>query len=159
MLLAVKQQALQKQNVLLAILLFFFFIGLYTFLDFEGSTSYALMTQQFGILITTTHIIINVIIAILSSIMVTFSIVNYKLTKVEPVGSNAIPFITFLFGVLTFGCTSCVVAFFAAIGIAFSPIVLPNGNLIWKLAALLFVIIGFIWILYSIEHTKCKLKK
>ncbi len=159
MLLAVKEQSLTKQYIILASLLFLFFMGLYTFLDFEGSTSYSLMTQQFGLTVTVIHISINVIIAVLSSIMVTFSIINYKLTKVEPVGSNAIPFLTFLFGVLTFGCTSCVVAFLAAVGIAFSPVVLPNGNLLWKLAALVFVIIGFIWILYSIEHTKCKLKK
>ena len=133
-------------------------MGLYIFLDFEGNTSYVSMTTNFGILITFTHITINIIIAILTSVMVSFSIINYQLTKVEPKGSNAIPFISFLFGLLTFGCTSCVVAFFAAIGIAFSPIVLPNGNLMWKFAALLLVSVGFIWIMYSINTAKCKVK-
>jgi len=159
MLLAVKNQSLTKHNILLLSLLFLFFMGLYTFLDFEGSTNYTIMTQQFGLSITIIHIGINIIIAVLSSIMVTFSIINYKLTKIEPLGSNVIPMFTFLFGILTFGCTSCVVAFLAAVGIAFSPIVFPNANLIWKLVALLFVILGFVWIMYSIEHTKCKLKK
>ena len=117
------------------------------------------MRNNFGTGIVAVHILINIIIAVLTSIMVTFSIVNYKLTKVEPKGSNAIPFLAFLFGIFTFGCTSCVVAFVGAIGIAFTPIVLPNGNLLWKLGALLFVSIGFIWIMYSIQHTKCEIKQ
>lgn len=159
MLLAVKEQSKTIQNRLLIIVLFFFFLGLYIFLDFEGNTNYSIMTEQFGLSITILHIGINVLIAGLTAIMVSFSIINYKLHKMEPVGSNAIPLFTFLFGILTFGCTSCVVAFLAAIGIAFSPLVLPNGNLIWKIVALLFVVVGFIWIMYSIQHTKCKIQK
>lgn len=154
----VQQQAKTKANLILIGSLFVFFVALYVFLDFEGNTSYSFMTQQFGVGITVLHIAMNVVIAILSSIMVAFSIINFNLTKTEPVGSNAIPFVTFLFGVLTFGCTSCVVAFLGAIGIAFSPLVLPNGNLLWKFVAMLFVVVGFIWIMYSIQHTKCKIK-
>ena len=156
---AVKIEALKKKNILLFIGLFILFIGLYTFLDFEGNTNYQIMTENFGITIVLVHIFINTIIAILSSIMVGFSVINFNLTKVDPKGSNAIPFFTFVFGLLTFGCTGCVVAFFSAIGIAFSPIILPAGNLLWKLGALLLVIAGFTWIMYSIEHTKCKIKK
>lgn len=159
MLLIIKQQAKQQNNIFLMIILFVGFFALYVFLDFEGNTNYQLMTSTFGIGITITHIFINMLIAFLSSVMVTFSIINYKLTKIEPKGSNAIPFLTFIFGLLTFGCTSCVVAFLSAVGIAFSPLVLPNGNLLWKLAALLFVIFGFIWVMYSIQNTKCKIKK
>lgn len=159
MLRAVINEAKSRTNILYLIGFFSFFFGLYVFLDFEGNTSYTVMIDDFGMFIVSIHIFINVLIAVLSSIMVLFSIINYKLTKVEPKGSNAIPFLTFVFGLLTFGCTGCVVAFFSAVGIAFSPIVLPSGNLIWKLTALLFVIIGFLWIMYSIEHTKCKIKK
>lgn len=155
---AVKQEAKKRNNILLLIGLFILFFGLYTFLDFEGNTNYSVMTETFGITIVTIHILINISIATLSSIMVGFSIINYKLTKVDPKGSNAIPLLTFIFGLLTFGCTGCVVAFLSAVGIAFSPLVLPAGNLIWKLAALLFVIIGFVWIMYAIEHTKCNIK-
>ena len=159
MLKAVKLEAKKKKYLLLFIGLFILFLGLYTFLDFEGNTNYSVMTNNYGILIVLIHILINIMIAILSSIMVGFSIINYNLTKVEPVGSNAIPFFTFIFGLLTFGCTGCIVAFFSAIGIAFTPIIFPNGNLLWKFMALILVILGFIWILYSIEHTKCKIKK
>ena len=158
MLNAIKIEAFKRNNILLLIGLFILFLGLYTFLDFEGNTNYSVMTETFGIAIVIIHILINILIATLSSIMVAFSIINYNLTKVEPKGSNAIPFFTFIFGLLTFGCTGCVVAFFSAVGIAFSPIILPAGNLLWKLAALGLVILGFIWIMYSIEHTKCKVK-
>jgi hypothetical protein len=158
MLTIIKEKAKTKNNIIMMIGLFIFFLGLYIFLDFEGNTNYENMISNFGIFVTITHISINIIIAILTSIMVSFSIINYQLTKVEPKGSNAIPFISFLFGLLTFGCTSCIVAFFAAIGIAFSPIILPNGNLVWKFAALLLVSVGFIWIMYSINTAKCKVK-
>ena len=158
MLLAVKDEALKRRNILMIIGLFIFFLGLYIFLDFEGNTNYSIMTDTFGLPITITHIVINIFIAVMTAIMVSFSLINYNLTKIEPKGSNAIPFFTFIFGLLTFGCTGCVVAFLTSVGIAFSPIILPNGNLIWKLVALLIVSAGFVWILYSIEHTKCKIK-
>ena len=154
----IKQESLKKNNLFLIATLFIFFFGLYVFLDFEGNTNYTNMISKFGILVVITHIFINLIIAVLTSIMVGFSIINYKLNKVEAKGSNAIPFITFMFGLLTFGCTSCVVSFLGAIGIAFTPYVLPNGNLIWKIGALLFVIIGFIFVMYNIQNTKCKVK-
>jgi hypothetical protein len=159
MLTVVMHEAKQQKNIIIIGGLFVFFLGLYIFLDFEGNTNYDNMIANFGLGITLLHIGINIVIAVLTAIMVSFSLINFRLTKKEPVGSNAIPFITFLFGVLTFGCTSCVVAFLAAIGIAFTPLVLPNGNLIWKLVALAIVGIGFIWIMYSIQHTKCKIPK
>lgn len=158
MLSAVIKEAKSRNNIFLLIGLFVLFFGLYVFLDFEGNTNYTIMIETFGVITVSVHIIINILIGILSSIMVTFSIINYRLTKIEPKGSNAIPFFTFLFGLLTFGCTGCVVAFFSAIGIAFTPIILPSGNMIWKLLALLFVITGFVWIMYSIQHTKCKIR-
>jgi hypothetical protein len=154
----VYKKAFERNHIILFFILLLVFFGLYVFLDFEGNTNYTTMINNFGLAVTFTHIFINLLIAFLSSVMVTFSTINYKLTKKEPVGSNALPFITFLFGVLTFGCTSCVVAFLAAVGIAFTPVILPNGNLIWKFAALAIVILGFIWIMYSIKNTKCKVK-
>ena len=102
MLKAVKNEAYKRNNIILLSSLFVFFLGLYIFLDFEGNTNYNVMTETFGILVVSIHILINIAIAALSSIMVTFSIINYNLTKVEPKGSNAIPFLTFIFGLLTF---------------------------------------------------------
>jgi len=157
MLTIIKNELKYPKNWVLLPILFVFFFGLYVFLDFEGNTNYRLMTEAFGLGIVMIHIVINIIIAILSSIMVTFAIINQKLTKIDPKGSNAIPFLTFIFGLLTFGCTGCVVAFFTSVGIAFTPIILPAGNMLWKVLALLFVIIGFAYVMYTIEHTKCKI--
>jgi hypothetical protein len=151
-------EAKKRNYILLIIAGFVFFMGLYVFLDFEGNENYSNLINEYGTFIFIIHLSINIVISILTSILVTFSIINFKLAKVEPKGSNAIPFVTFLFGLLTFGCTPCVVAFLAAIGIAFTPYVLPNGNLIWKFVALAFVIAGFIWIMYSIQNTKCKIR-
>lgn len=156
---AIKQEATTKHNLIMFGALFVIFMSLYVFLDFEGNTNYTIMTSNFGIGVTILHILINVIIAVLTSIMVGFSIINYKLTNVEPTGSNAIPFFTFIFGILTFGCTSCVVAFLGAVGIAFTPLILPNGNLLWKVITLAIVVLGFVWIMYSIQHSKCKIKQ
>lgn len=155
----IKKETFKGNNVLILIGTFIFFMGLYVFLDFEGNTNYSIMSNTFGTGVVTIHILINIVIAMLTAVMVTFSIVNYKLTKIEPKGSNAIPFLAFIFGIFTFGCTPCVVAFVASIGIAFTPLVLPNGNLLWKLGALLFVVLGFLWIMYSIQHTKCEIKQ
>lgn len=154
----IKNELKHRKNWILLPILFLFFLGLYIFLDFEGNTNYRVMTDNFGIGIVSIHILINIIIAVLSSIMVTFAIINQRLTKIDPKGSNAIPFLTFIFGLLTFGCTGCVVAFFTSVGIAFTPIILPAGNMLWKVLALLFVIAGFIYVMYTIEHTKCKIK-
>ncbi|MGS0971728.1 MAG: hypothetical protein ACVCEJ_00570 [Candidatus Izemoplasmataceae bacterium] len=158
MLRLIRSELKQTKNWILLPILFAFFLGLYIFLDFEGNTNYRIMTENFGIGIVSIHIVINIIIAVLSSIMVTFAIVNQRLTKIDPKGSNAIPFLTFIFGLLTFGCTGCVVAFFTSVGIAFTPIILPAGNMLWKVIALLFVIAGFVYVMYTIEHTKCKVK-
>ena len=152
------KEQFKRKNLLILIGLFIVFFSLYVFLDYEGNDNYSVMADEFGLFIVLVHIFINLIIGMLTATMVSFSLINYTINKKEPVGSNAIPFLTFLFGLLTFGCTGCVVAFLASVGIAFTPVILPFGNLYWKLAALLFVIIGFIWIMWSIEHTKCKVK-
>ena len=159
MLSVIRQESRQQKYILYMIGLFIVFLGLYVFLDFEGNTNYTLMVQEFGVTIVSIHVVINIVIAVLTARMVLFSIINYNINKTEPVGSNAIPFLTWLFGLLTFGCTGCVVAFFSAVGIAFTPIILPNGNMLWKLLALLFVVLGYIWIMYSINNSKCKVKK
>lgn len=148
----------QRKFIILQGALFVFFLGLYIFLDFEGNLSYANMIDQFGVGVTALHIFMNVIIAILSMIMVSYSIINYSFTKKDVAGSNAVPLLSFIFGILTFGCTSCVVAFLASVGIAFTPVILPNGNLLFKLIATGFVALGFAWVLYRLHNTTCEIK-
>ena len=158
MLSIIYKKSFERNYIYLQIGLFLFFTGLYIFLDFEGNTNYSVMIESFGLGITLIHVIVNVIIGFLSMIMVSYSIINYSFTKKDVPGSNAIPLISFIFGILTFGCTSCVVAFLASVGIAFTPVLLPNGNLLFKFGALLIVLLGFIWVLYKLEHTTCEVK-
>ena len=158
MLQLVYKESFKPKYIVLQGALFIFFWGLYTFLDFEGNISYQTMINNFGLGVTLLHIIMNVIIAVASAIMVSYSIINFTFTKKEVAGSSAVPFLSFIFGILTFGCTSCVVAFLSAVGIAFTPLVLPNGNLLFKVIATAFVLLGMAWVLYSIKHTKCKIK-
>lgn len=152
------KKSFERNYIFLQIGLFIFFTGLYIFLDFEGNTNYFVMVDSFGLGVTLIHILVNIIIGFLSMIMVSYSIINYQFTKKDVPGSNAIPLISFIFGILTFGCTSCVVAFLASVGIAFTPVLLPNGNLLFKFAALLIVLLGFFWVLYKLEHTTCEVK-
>jgi hypothetical protein len=44
------------------------------------------------------------------------------------------------------------------VGIAFTPVILPNGNLLFKLIATVFVALGFAWILYRLHNTTCEIK-
>jgi hypothetical protein len=73
----------------------------------------------------------------------------------ESQGSN-MTFISVIFGILTYGCTTCVISFFSAIGIAFSVAVLPLAGLPYKLISLGLLILGLLWVLWSIQRTTCK---
>jgi uncharacterized membrane protein YccF (DUF307 family) len=65
--------------------------------------------------------------------------------------SSNFGFLSVLFGFLTYGCTSCVIAFFASVGIAFSVIILPLAGLPYKLISLLLILIGLFWMSKEIE--------
>ncbi|MCF7925115.1 MAG: hypothetical protein K9L26_01085 [Candidatus Izimaplasma sp.] len=158
MLQLVYKESFRPKYIILQSALFVFFLGLYVFLDFEGNISYQVMINEFGLFVTVAHFVLNIIIAIASAIMVSYSIIGFSFTKKEVSGSSAVPFLSFIFGLLTFGCTPCVVAFLSAVGIAFTPVILPNGNLPFKLMATAFVLIGMFWVLYTIKHTTCKIK-
>ena len=78
-------------------------------------------------------------------------------------GSN-LGFFSVLFGVLTYGCTSCVVTFFAAVGIAFVPsAIFPfievGHGILYKLLSLLIILIGLTIVVYNIKYARCKIPK
>lgn len=85
MLSIIKQEAKSGKYLLYMLGLFIVSLGLYVFLDFEGNTNYSHMIQEFGTIIVSTHILINVLIAFLTARMILFSIINYNLNKSEPV--------------------------------------------------------------------------
>lgn len=148
----------KNKYIVINLIFFLFFLLIYYLLDNSGGNSYLVMTDNEGLLVTILHIIINLLMSLLSSILITWSIIGQKLNGVEPNGTS-VTGISVILGVLTYGCTPCVIAFFAAIGIGFTPIILPFANLPWKIVSLLIISIGFYFITKSINNPKCKVNK
>jgi hypothetical protein len=133
---------------------FIFFFGLYILVD-SFNMSYAEMNQQFGVGLVIANISINIIMALLSMAMMGLTSAQFDFTGRESKGSN-LTFASVLFGILTYGCTPCVISFFASLGIAFSVIALPLAGLPYKFISLALLILGLVWVVYSIKNTTCK---
>jgi len=150
---------LQKQKTLKFIGLnafyFLFFLGMYTLID-SFNLSYREMALQYGSFLPIVNIALNIVMALLSMAMMGLTSAQFDFSGRESKGSN-MTFISVIFGIFTYGCTPCVISFLAAIGISFSVAVLPFAGLPYKLLSLGFVIIGLIWVIWSIQKTVCKL--
>jgi len=146
-----------RKSILQSLLFFIIFMIIYTFID-RNNMSYTDMSQSFGSYLVYTNISLNIVMAPLSSLMLMLSTANASLKGKESLGSN-LSFVSVFFGILTYGCTPCVIAFFGSIGIAFSVAVLPLAGLPYKLISLLLIVIGIIWTYYEIKHGTCKVKK
>lgn len=134
---------------------FVFFLGMYILID-SFNMSYEAMATTYGFYLPILNIVLNVIMAFVSMAMMGLTSAQFDFSGRESQGSN-LTFISVVFGILTYGCTPCVVSFFSAIGIAFSVAVLPLAGLPYKLISLLLVILGLIWVLWSIQRTTCKI--
>jgi hypothetical protein len=158
MLTLILQKQKEQKYVLLFGIMWVFMYGLYLFLDilYYGSLNEMISTLSLGLVIV--HQAVNLLISLIVTVMLSFSQIQLSLTKTEPLGGNSIPFLSFIFGLLTFGCAPCVITFLAAIGIAFTPIVLPFGNLIWKLILIGLMIGGLGFVLWRIQNTVCEIK-
>lgn len=150
---------LQKQKSIKYVTSFFvysiFFTIIYFLLD-NLNGGYSEMANTYGSGLVITNIIMNVVMALLSAFMFNLSSALVDLTKKEGKGTFMTMF-SVLFGVLTYGCTSCVIAFFAVIGITFSVAVLPLAGLPYKLISLALLLLGFLWLLREIKNSQCKL--
>lgn len=151
---AFKKQTTPK-FLLLNAFYFFFFVGIYTLVD-SFNMSYSQMALTYGLFLPILNIVINIIMAVLSMGMMGLTSAQFDFSGRESQGSN-LSFASVLFGILTYGCTPCVISFFAAIGISFSVAVLPFAGLPYKFISLMIIIVGFVWILWSIQRTTCKL--
>lgn len=127
-----------KKYILINVALFAFFLFLYTLLDINANASYQSFIEQFGYSVLLAHLLLNVLISLVSSVVLTWSFITLYLNKRDIKGSN-IPYIGVVVGFLTFGCTPCVVAFLSIFGITFVPVIFPAANLLWK-----FVVLGIV---------------
>lgn len=146
---------LKSRKMLLQGAAFFaFFMIIYTMID-GFNLSYAAMAELYGSYLVLTNILLNVLMAGLSAFLLNLSTAMAALKGKESKGSN-LSFLSVLFGILTYGCTPCVIAFFASIGIAFSVIALPLAGLPYKFISLLLIVIGILWTLREIRVGQCK---
>ncbi len=153
------QKQKEKKNIMILSGFFIFIYGLYFFLDWLAYGSFEALFADWSPALFIVHQGFNIAMASLAALMLSLSQIKLSVYKTEPLGGTSIPFLSFIFGLLTFGCAPCVIAFFAAFGIAFSPIVFPMGNLLWKVILLSLMFVGFLYILYSIDKGVCKPKK
>ena len=146
-----------KKYIIQGMIVFTVFLGLYTLLD-SLNIGYVAMINEYGLFLVIGNIILNVIMAFISAFMWNVSTALVKLTGKEGKGSFMSGFAV-IFGMLTYGCTPCVIAFFSTIGITFAVAALPLAGLPYKLLALLLLVLGFIWLRYEANHVKCKINK
>lgn len=116
---------------------------------------YSQMLKEEGMLIVLIHIILNIVMAALSTYLFVLHEDMLKQVGKQVKGSNT-PIYAALFGMLTYGCTPCVISFFAAIGIQFSIVALPWAGLPYKLITLLILIIG-IWFSKNQQKKVCQI--
>ena len=152
------QEQQKRNNVLIFLALFAGLALIYIMFDILQFGTLSTMFNNLGVPLGIVHVMLNTMMAFLTAGMMSLSQIKLRLTSVEPKGSNSIPVLSFIFAILTFGCAPCVVAFLAAFGIAFTPLVLPHGNLAWKLALLVFIALASVYILYSVHKSTCPVK-
>ncbi|CAM2838005.1 hypothetical protein [Erysipelothrix tonsillarum] len=133
-----------------------FFFGIYTLID-SFNLSYRDMVLEFGIYLVIINVCLNLLMALLSGLLMVLNTIMVDLKGIESKGAN-LSFVSIIFGILTYGCTPCVIAFFANIGIAFSVIALPLAGLPYKLLSLVLILLGLGWTRYEINNTTCKIK-
>ena len=143
-----------KKLMVQGLLFFAFFMVIYTMID-GFNLSYDAMSQEYGSYLVATNILLNIAMAFLSALLLNLSTAMASLKGKDSKGSN-LSFVSVLFGILTYGCTPCVIAFFASVGIAFSVIALPLAGLPYKLISLLLIVIGILWTLREIKFGHCK---
>ncbi len=147
-----------KSSILRTLLFFVLLMIIFILLD-TSANSYNYYIKEYGTHILIIHLILDILLSLTISITIELAYISKTLCNYEPKSSN-IGFISIILGFFTFGCTPCLVAFLAAFGITFTPIILPNGNLLWKIVSLLIAIIGFSITIYSLrKNDTCKIKQ
>lgn len=152
--------ALEKQKskkYIIQGLMFFFVFNLIYFIVDSLNMSYTEMIATYGLYLVIINITLNVTMSFFSAVLMNLSTAMVELKGKEGKASN-FGFFSVLFGILTYGCTSCVIAFFASVGIAFSVIALPLAGLPYKLISLVLIAIGLFWMKKELDKGACQVK-
>lgn len=143
-----------RKYILQGLAFLVFFMVIYTMLD-GFNMSYTQMRETYGSGLVITNISLNLLMAFLTALLLNMSTANAALKGGKDTKGSNLGFISVLFGVLTYGCTPCVIAFFGSLGIAFSVIALPFAGLPYKLISLALIIAGLVWTRHEIRTSTC----
>lgn len=152
------QKLKERKYIIQGILFLFLFLAIYIILDYLNyREAFPKPTNTWIIL----NLFIDLIMATASMLLMNLSTVMVELKSGSDKGSN-LGFFSVLFGIFTYGCTSCVVTFLAAVGISFSPTIFPFIHvwygIVYKLLSLVLLFIGLSIVLYNISKGTCKVK-
>jgi len=146
----------EPKNILAMVGFFSLFMVIYTLLDhLNGGYNQIIMDHGFYLVLL--NVGLNVIMSLMSALMFTMSAALLKLTGSDGKGSNA-TLLSLFFGMFTYGCAPCLIAFFAAIGITLSVTILPLAGFPYKLLAFVILILGALYLIHEMKHSKCKIK-
>ena len=116
---------------------------------------YTVMAKEEGIVVVSLHILLNLVMAGLSTYL--FQLHESVFSQIgKAIKGSYTPVYASIFGLLTYGCTPCVISFFAAIGINFTIVALPWAGLPYKLISLLILLIG-IWFSHQQMKKACSI--
>ncbi len=147
----------QTKYIVRMIIIFILILSLYTWMDNFGYQTYKMLGEAFGYDVVFKTITLNIIISLLSSFTITISIINYNMNNKRTQGS-ILATITNGIALLFSGCSSCGITILSAIGISIGlPTILP-GAIKFKFLALIFMLLGLVWVLYLIQYNTCKVK-
>lgn len=148
----------EKKYIIQGIIFFIVFFFLYLVLDYLNIRE---MTKEPSNLWIISNILLNIVMGLASAFLMNLSTVMVELKSGRDSGSN-LGFFSVLFGIFTYGCTSCVVTFLAAVGISFSPTIFPFihvlDGMLYKFLSLALVGLGILLVLYNIKKGKCRVK-
>ena len=147
-----------KKYIIQGLIFFIIFFGLYLILDYLNVRE---LTDRPSNIWIISNILLNIVMGLSSALLMNLSTVMVEL-KASGEGASNLGFFSVLFGILTYGCTSCVVIFLSAVGISFSPAIFPFINvlhgMLYKFLSLALIALGLTLVLYNIAKGKCKVK-
>lgn len=140
-----------KKYIIQALIYFVFFLIMYFMLDYLN-LPYKQMAIEYSNFLVISNVFLNIIMAVLSSILLVSSDIMIRGTRASSLGFFAI-----LFGIFTYGCTPCVIALLANFGIIFSVMALPFAGLPYKFISLALIGIGLFFTIRQLTRG-CKVK-
>lgn len=138
----------------LSLIMFAGYLLIFSVIDYLN-VPYLEMARTYSWSLVIINIFLNITMSAISAYIFSLHEDFIKQSTQTIKGSNA-PIYASLFGILTYGCTPCVISFFAMIGINFSVMALPWAGLPYKLISLAILLVGA-WFVQRQTKKACKI--